>query len=93
FTQGAGAIQGGIVATMLDFGLAFAALSVVDVTQSVATASIAVNYYRPAFAGHYTVRACIDKQGRTLIFASAELFDTRGKTIAMSNSPLIVVNL
>jgi uncharacterized protein (TIGR00369 family) len=91
FTQGGGVIQGGIVAAMLDFGLAFAALSVLDIGRTAVTTSLTVNYLRPAQKGSYRVEGQLDKQGRTLIYASARLFCDQDRLVATATSPMAIV--
>ncbi|MFK3773446.1 PaaI family thioesterase [Pseudomonas sp. NPDC089406] len=93
FTQGGGVIQGGIVAAMLDFGLAFAALSVLDTGRTAVTTSLNVNYLRPASTGLYHVHAVLEKQGRTLIYASAKLLDANERPIAIASSPMAIVSM
>ncbi len=93
FTQGGGVIQGGVLAIMIDFGLAFSALSVIETSQSVATASININYYKAAYTGRYRVKANVDKQGRKIIFSTASLLNEAGDIVASASSPLVVVNL
>jgi len=48
FCQVPGVLQGGTVATMLDFAMSFAALAVINDTQRVTTTSLAVTYLRSA---------------------------------------------
>ncbi|SDU91449.1 PaaI family thioesterase [Pseudomonas vancouverensis] len=93
FTQGGGVIQGGIVAAMLDFGLAFAALSVLDTGCTAVTTALNVNYLRPASLGRYHVHAFLEKQGRTLIYVSAKLLDANERPIAIASSPMAIVSM
>ena len=51
FTQGNGVIQGGILATMLDFGMVFAAFSVIPADRTLATVSQTTSFLRPAAPG------------------------------------------
>lgn len=91
FTQGGGVIQGGIVAALLDFGLAFAALSVLEAGCTAATTALTVNYLRPAPHGDYRVQGQLEKHGRSLIYASARLFCSQGRLVATASSPMAIV--
>lgn len=91
FTQGGGVVQGGIFAAMLDFGLAFAALSATPADRSVCTIGLNVNYLRPALPGRFTVEALLEKMGRTVAVARASLYNAEGQLLATASSPLAVV--
>ena len=91
FTQGSGVIQGGIVAAMLDFGMAFAALSTVAEGESVASVGINVNYLRVAAPGRYEVDAELDKIGKRMVFARATLSRAGGEAVATSSAPITIL--
>ena len=92
YVQGNGVIQGGALSMLLDFGLAFAGLSVVSLEQNVSTTSMNVSFMRPAFPGTYRIESEIEKAGRSMIFAKAQLFDANDKLVASASSPLMVLN-
>lgn len=73
FLQGNGCVQGGIVAAMLDFALAFAVLTRLAAGQSHSTASFSVNLLRPTRVGAYVARGCLQRMGSHLAFANASL--------------------
>lgn len=73
YLQGNGALQGGIVATMLDFAIAFAGLARLPDERHGVTSTITVNLMKPALAGHYIAAAALDRVGATMLFASARL--------------------
>ena len=89
FTQATGALQGGALAAMLDFGLAFAALTLRRAGESAATLSLTINYLRPALPGAFEVRARVARSGRRVSYAEATLFDAAGHVIATATSPLL----
>jgi len=91
FAQGDGIVQGGICATMLDFGLAFAAMSAVPSGRTVSTIGLNVNYLRPGQLGKFTVDGQVEKMGRTVAVARASLMDEAGRLIATASSPLAVI--
>lgn len=91
FTQAAGVVQGGAVASMLDFVLAYSALLAVPDGQSVATATLNVAFLRPAPAGPMRARGRVERAGRSLVFTAAELWDPEGRRVATANAALPVV--
>lgn len=91
YLQGRGVIQGGIIATMLDFTLAFAAMTVTDDDKAVATASLNVSYLKPASPGVYFCDAEVERAGRTLVFARATLFPENGEPVASATAVMSVI--
>ena len=91
FTQGNGVVQGGILATMLDFGMVFAVFSTVDVGVTIATVSQTTNFLRAASAGAFAVEASVDKSGRNVAFARAALLDEAGRMAATATASFAVV--
>jgi uncharacterized protein (TIGR00369 family) len=73
FIQGARVLQGGTVATMLDFALAFAVLVALPADRTCATASLTTNFLKPAGPGKYIARGNVDRIGAQVAFASAVL--------------------
>jgi uncharacterized protein (TIGR00369 family) len=73
FVQGAHVLQGGILATMLDFAMAFAAHAKLTEERAFSTATLTVNLLRPATPARYLARGHIVRQGRSYLFAAAEL--------------------
>ncbi|MDB5862123.1 MAG: acyl-CoA dehydrogenase [Ramlibacter sp.] len=88
FTQATGALQGGAVAAMLDFGLAFAALSRLKEGESAATLSLTIDFLRPALPGPYEVQARVVRGGRRVTYAQANLLLPTGELVATATSPL-----
>ena len=74
WTIGHGVVQGGIVTAMLDMAMAMAA-------NGLSTASITVEILRPV-VGPVTATGMVDKRGRRLLFASAELHDAGDRLVA-----------
>ncbi len=89
FTQATGVLQGGAVASMLDFGLAFAALTLRGPGESAATLSLTINYLRPALPGTYEVHAKVVRAGRRVTCVEASLLNPGGDVVAMAISPLL----
>ncbi len=87
FVQGAAVLQGGIVATLLDFAMAFSAhAALADRERAFSTASLNVSLLRPAVPGRYLARGRIVRAGRALLFADAELAATDGRTVATASA-------
>ena len=78
YLQGAGVLQGGILATMLDFSMAFVSLSVLPEELSCATAQLNVHYLRPANPGLYYAHAEVEKAGKRVLFNRAMLIPAEG---------------
>jgi uncharacterized protein (TIGR00369 family) len=74
FLQGLGVLQGGAVAGMLDFAMAFALLSNIGLEQSCATINLTTSYLRAASIGEYRAVAEIERQSRSIAFLRAKLF-------------------
>lgn len=88
FLQGAGILQGGIVASMLDFATAFAVLAALPDAASCATANLNVAYLRAAHLGTFKAVGQIERIGRTLAFARSELRDADATIVATASSTL-----
>ena len=92
YLQGRGVIQGGIVANMLDFAIAFVAMTVTDDDKAVATASLNVAYLKPALPGVYFCDAQVERAGRTLVFARATLASENGDAVATATAVMSVIS-
>lgn len=88
FAQGAGVLQGGTLATLLDFAMAFAAHAVLaEREQTFATASLTVNLLRPAPPDRYLAHGRIVRAGRALLFAEGALTaQTGGPSVATASA-------
>jgi uncharacterized protein (TIGR00369 family) len=74
FAQGGGVLQGGIVTALLDFAMAFAAhAKLLGEDRGFATASMSIQFLRPAPPAHYIAHGRIVRTGRKLLFAEARL--------------------
>jgi uncharacterized protein (TIGR00369 family) len=92
FLQGAQMLQGGIIAAMLDFAMAFAAYAVLD-HQTFSTAALNVQLLRPAVPGRYLANGRIVRKGRRVVFAQAELAAADGQLVGSASSVLSLVDL
>ena len=93
FVQGNGAVQGGIVAAMLDFATAFAVLLQLPLERSAVTATLDLQLLRAATAGRFIAQGNVRRLGRTFAFASAELLgEGDDRLIAVASAALPLVN-
>jgi uncharacterized protein (TIGR00369 family) len=91
FLQGHGVVQGGAVAAMLDYAMAFAAMSKIDLTRTVVTANLNVSFLRSAQAGLLMAFGEVERVGKTLAFTRAKLCDSEGRLIATATSTLPIL--
>lgn len=90
--QGNGVVGGGTLANMLDCALAVAALSTLAPGHTCSTVSLTVNMLRAANVGALWVRASVDRTGRRMVFAQAQLFDAQQRLVATATSALAVAS-
>lgn len=89
--QGNGVVQGGIVATMLDFGLAFGVLAMLAPQKTAATVALNVQFERAVMPGELEVRATVDRLGGRLAFATATLCQAGGAEVLARASATLAV--
>jgi uncharacterized protein (TIGR00369 family) len=75
-------LQGGAIAAILDLTMVFLALALIPDDKFTSTANMTISYLRPAHAGRYVGKGKIERAGRTMIFARAELIALPGDTVA-----------
>ena len=91
-TQGNGVVGGGTQATMLDLAMAMAVLAQLKPGTTCATVSLSVNMQSAAQHGHLFAVARVDRIGRQVAFARAELYDgERQRLIANGTSSLTIL--
>jgi uncharacterized protein (TIGR00369 family) len=91
-SQGNGVVGGGTQATMLDLAMAMAVLSQLKPGTTCATVSLSVNMQSAAQEGHLFAVARVDRIGRQVAFARAELYDgERKRLIANGTSSLTIL--
>lgn len=95
FVQGNGAVQGGIVAAMLDFATAFAVLLQLPPERSAVTAELNLQFMRAATAGRFIAHARVRRRGGRLAFAAADLVRAGDETklIASATATLPLLDL
>lgn len=90
FRQGSGVVQGGAISAMLDFAMAFAAMTVVPPENSVSTTSINTSFLSAGRGAVYEATGKVEKPGRRVVFTSA-LLTCEGREVASATSTLLVV--
>jgi uncharacterized protein (TIGR00369 family) len=91
-TQGNGVVGGGTQASMLDLAMAMAVLAQLKPGTTCATISLSVNMQAAAQQGHLFAVARVDRIGRQVAFARAELYDSRReRRVANATSSLTLV--
>lgn len=92
FVQGAGVLQGGALAAMLDFAMSFAGLIDAPAGRAVTTTMLNVAFLRAAPRGDYRVVGEIERLGRNAGFARARLYAEEGaEPVATATSALLIV--
>lgn len=76
-------VHGGVMSTVADIVMGFAAFSLVDVGQGVVTADLRVSYLNPGQGVELIARGWVEKPGSRLHFCSAEIgvLDENGKEL------------
>ena len=91
FLQAEDVVHGGIVTTMLDFAMAYAALLAIPDGLSVATINMNVSYLRSARSGQFRAVAEVERCGKNIVFVRAQLLDRETKAVATAVSSLAIV--
>ncbi|MDB5860328.1 MAG: acyl-CoA dehydrogenase [Ramlibacter sp.] len=90
--QGNGAVQGGIVSTMLDFALVFPVLGRLDPPKVAVTVALNLHFEKAVLPGDLQAVARIDRLGGRMAFASAELRSAGGgDVLARATAAMAVV--
>ena len=76
----AGAVHGGMLATLVDATMGAAVRSVVDEEEAPATSQLTVTYLRPGKPGQLQVTAKVSKRGDSLTVCEADV-EQDGKTL------------
>jgi uncharacterized protein (TIGR00369 family) len=92
FTQTFDVIQGGAVATMLDFAMGMAMHARLPDTRRFASVSLNVAFLRAVKPGPCIAIGEIEKMGRKLVFARASLAGADGVTSATATSVLAIAD-
>jgi uncharacterized protein (TIGR00369 family) len=86
-------VYGGAIALLADAALSGAVMTICPAGGSFATLDLKVNFLRPVMpdGGLLTALATLAHRGRTMVVATAELFNQDGKRIAMASSSALLL--
>ena len=83
--------HGGVLFTVIDTTMAWAAMSLTDVGKGVTTVDCSIQYPAPATHGPFTCDATsVRKTGRT-VFVRAEIVDCRGGIVALGQATFRII--
>lgn len=86
-----GSPHGGVLFTVIDTTMAWAAMSLAGGGESVATVDCSIQYPAPATHGPFTCEAAsVRKTGRT-VFMRAEILDGRGGVVALGQGTFRII--
>lgn len=87
-----GSPHGGVLFTVIDTTMAWAAMSLAGAGESVATVDCGIQYPAPATHGAFTCEATsVRKTGRT-VFVRAEVVDSRGGVVALGQATFRIIH-
>ena len=93
FIQGTGVVQGGALAAMLDFAMAFATLAHLPVGGSCATVNLNTAFLRPAPQGRYIAVGEVERRGRQLAFTHARLLREEDRAVVATATSTLALML
>lgn len=88
FTNPAGYIQGGYLVAMMDDAIGMLTTVKAGASKFPSTVDLHTHFLRPVRVGPIEVAARLRNVGRAMVFAEAELFDSRGKEAARATASL-----
>jgi uncharacterized protein (TIGR00369 family) len=91
FTNRAGVVQGGVLAAMLDEGMALAAVAMDEFRTVVPTLELKVSFLAPAKPGRFVAEGQVLRKGRSVAFAEGRLFDSAGALVATASTTMRIV--
>ena len=83
-----GVVQGGFLVAMMDDAMGFNCFICLGMVNAQASIDIHTHFLRPVRKGAIEVVARLRNVGRAMLFAEAELYDSRGKEAARSTASL-----
>lgn len=86
-----GSPHGGVLFTLIDTTMAWAAMSLAGVGESVTTVECSIQYPAPAIHGAFTCDATsVKKTGRT-VFVRADILDSRSGIVALGQATFRII--
>ena len=93
FCNPLGMIHGGFVASMLDETMGSTIYAVADGRHMAATITATIDYVRPAMLGSLECVGRVRYQGKSILFAEAELLNADGRLLAKSSGSFKIIAL
>lgn len=90
FVQGAGVLQGGAVAAMLDYAMIIPVMALADEGTVPATTNLDTAFFRPAPRGVYRAVARARRRTRMAVFVEATLRDSEEREIAAATATVMI---
>ena len=91
FANRAGVVQGGVLAAMLDEGMALATVAMDEFRTVVPTLELKISFIAPARPGRFVAAGEVVRKGRSIAFAEGRLFDEAGELVATASATMRVV--
>ena len=86
-----GVVQGGIISAVADAAMGMAIMTVQELGKVNTTIELKINFIRPAVKGRVRAVGSVVKQGRSVIFAEAEVYNAAGKLLAKATSSCLEI--
>ena len=80
-----GILHGGVLFSLLDMSMAGAVNTLLQEGEVCATASMTIDFMRPAKVGRLVARGTVSRRGRGMAFPSSELVDASGEVVARAS--------
>lgn len=90
FIQGAGAIAGGIMATLADEAMAHLVLANLNTGETTATIEMNIRYLKGATRGEMAAEAIVIKKGRRIMTVAADILNEKGAILAQAGASFMI---
>jgi uncharacterized protein (TIGR00369 family) len=87
-----GVMHGGAMATLIDTAVAFAIVSLAEPGDQFTTVEMKINYLAPVRAGRVRADAKLIRNGRRIIVADCDAYDSSGRLVAKALLTYIRLN-
>lgn len=86
-----GFVHGGVITTIMDITMGFAAYSLMPIEKGVVTANLSVDFLNPGYGDKIVARGEVEKSGSKMVFCTAKVFCYDGnKEIAVASARSIM---
>jgi len=91
FIQGAGAIAGGIMATLADEAMAHVVLANVSAGENTATIEMNIRYLKGTVRGGIVAEAMVIRKGKRVLTVQADILDDKGVLLAQAGASFMII--